>query len=175
MTHENIFSQSGSPTRIHKLAVLFDSPPHYGKGTVDWEGPEGFDVYDAAGCLLRYLKLLPEPAIPFVFYEQFTGILEQDLDVTATIQAFQEVIRLIPVLNRQLLLYLLDTFAALTPFQNLMTTERLVATFQPALLSRVPSGMSAEDHILAAKVMVFMTENQDDFLPYQENFLPLTN
>jgi RhoGAP domain len=88
------------------------------------------------------------------------------LDVTATIQAFREVIHLTPVLNRQLLLYLLDSLAVFDCHsdQNLMTTERLVAAFQPALLSRVPSAMSAEDHILAAEIMVFMTENQDHFL-----------
>ena len=43
-----------------------------------------------------------------------------------------------------------------------MSIERLVAAFQPALLSRIPSAMSAEDHVLAAKTMVFMVENYDD-------------
>jgi hypothetical protein len=33
-----------------------------------------------------------------------------------------------------------------------MTSERLVAAFQPALLSRVPNEMSSEDHIQLLKL-----------------------
>lgn len=45
-----------------------------------------------------------------------------------------------------------------------MTSGRLVAAFQPLLLSRPTSEMSAEDHTRAAETMVFMVENQDNFL-----------
>lgn len=45
-----------------------------------------------------------------------------------------------------------------------MTSQRLVAAFQPALLSRPPSEMSAVDHVLASDTMIFMVENQDHFL-----------
>ena len=71
-----------------------------------------------------------------------------------------------PPLNRQLLIYLLDLLAvfASKSATNLMTSERLVAAFQPSLLSRPPSEMSAEDHTRAADTMVFMVENQDNFL-----------
>jgi hypothetical protein len=54
----------------------------YGKG-LDWTG---YSVYDAATCLLRYLKRLPEPVIPYDLYNKFTPILgptvyENDLDL----------------------------------------------------------------------------------------------
>jgi len=32
-------------------------------------------VYEAAVCLLRYLKRLPEPVVPYDFYDKFTSIL----------------------------------------------------------------------------------------------------
>ncbi|MAD84229.1 MAG: hypothetical protein CL912_14795 [Deltaproteobacteria bacterium] len=36
--------------------------------------------------------------------------------------------------------------------------------FQSSLLSKEPQSITAEDHELAASVMVFMVENQDHFL-----------
>ncbi|KAH7309930.1 Rho GTPase activation protein [Rhexocercosporidium sp. MPI-PUGE-AT-0058] len=187
---ENIFARSGSATRIHELEGVFDSAKHrYGKGldwiTGDFYGREStteptlYDVYDAASCLLRYLKLLPEPVVPFDLYDQFTAALgdelppdfmddipPDDFDGSKVLSRFQQLIISLPSLNRQLLLYLLDLLAvfASQADKNRMTSQRIVAAFQPALLSRPVSEMSASGHILAANAMVFLVENQDHFL-----------
>ena len=74
-TCEDIFARSGSAVRVHELETIFDSPPRYGKGKgIDWT-KDRYSVYDAAGCLLRYLKRLPEPVIPCCVYDNFTSIL----------------------------------------------------------------------------------------------------
>ena len=168
----NIFAQSGSAKRIHALQIVFDSPDRYGKG-FDWVGNT---VYDAASCMLRYLKLLPEPIVPYALYDQFASVLpadtterenlDYDQEGLPAIRRFQQLVTEMPPLNRMLLLYLLDTLAvfASKADQNLMTSQRLVAAFQPALLSREPSAMSADDHVRAADTMIFMVENQDHFL-----------
>ena len=188
---ENIFARSGSATRIHELESVFDEEKYrYGKG-LDWltghfhgreskTEPTPYDVYDAASCLLRYLKLLPEPVIPFDLYDRFTSaladelppdfviddMLPNDFDGPKLISRFQQLIISLQPLNRQLLLYLLDLLAvfASKSDRNCMTSQRIVAAFQPALLSRTPSKMSASDHMLAAGTMVFLVENQDHFL-----------
>lgn len=139
----------------------------------------GYSVYDAASCLLRYLKRLPEPVIPFNFYNKFTSILdptcyEQDedklevctIEEDVAIRTLQQYITEIPPLNRHLLNYLLDVSAvfAKTSNTNKMTT-RMVAALQPALLAREPDiGMSIVDHMRAADTLVFMIQNHEHFL-----------
>jgi hypothetical protein len=174
---ENVFARSGSATRIYELESIFDDTKHrYGKG-LDWSG---YDVYDAASCLLRYLKLLPGPVIPFDLYDQFTGAIEDELppdyafnqvlpddfDTLKVIWKCQQAAFSLPPLNRHLLLYLLDLLAvfASNSDSNHMTPPCIVAAFQPAFLSRPPSEMSASDHLLAAETMIFMVKNQDHFM-----------
>ncbi|KAG9239586.1 Rho GTPase activation protein [Amylocarpus encephaloides] len=161
---ENIFGQSGSAKRIYEVECIFDTKPRYGKG-LDWAG---YTVHDAASCLLRYLKLLPEPVIPFNTYEQFTAAVDSEVDLNfdQRIAIFQGLVTTLPPLSRQLLIYLLDLLAVFASKSetNLMTSQRLVAAFQPSLLSRPPSEMSADDHTRASDTMVFMVENQESFL-----------
>jgi hypothetical protein len=159
---ENIFSKSGSAKHIHDLEVIFESSEaRYGK-KLDWKS---YDVYDAASCLLRYLKLLPDPVIPVGFYDQFTAAINPD-DFKGSIKSLQESILSIPSLNRQLLLYILDLIAvfARNDEANHMNSERLASAFHPSLLSRIPRNMSAEDHSRAVDTIVFMVENPDYFV-----------
>ncbi len=56
-----------------------------------------------------------------------------------------------PPLNRQLFMYLLDLVAVFaSKLNNYMTSERIMAAFQPSFLSRTRSEMLASDHVLAA-------------------------
>jgi hypothetical protein len=165
----DIFAQSGSAVHVHELEVIFDSPDSYGKRH-DWAG---YSVHDAATCLLRYLKRLPEPVIPLQDYNKFTSIdieaivAEGESAIGEAIRQFQQYITELPPLSRQLLLYLLEICAvfAYESDVNKMTSPRIIAAFQPSLLARDPSiGMSADDHRRAALTLVFMIENQDHFL-----------
>jgi GTPase-activating protein SAC7 len=158
--------------------MLFDTPgpnQNYSKG-LNWTE---YSVYEAATCLLRYLKRLPEPVVPYDFYDKFTSIVgptvyENDeaydrdaLSIDAAILTLQRYIMELRPLNRQLLIYLLDIAAVFASMSdtNKMTSARIVAAFQPSLLAREASvGMSALDHVRAADTLVFMIENQDHFL-----------
>ncbi|KAH7407222.1 Rho GTPase activation protein [Cadophora sp. MPI-SDFR-AT-0126] len=162
---ENIFYQSGSAKRVFELETIFDSPERYGKG-LDWAD---YSVHDASSLLLRYLKTLPQPVIPFEHYEQFISCLGGDEDAKdpeISIAEFQDCFANLPPLHRQLLIYLLELIAVFASKSdtNLMTTSRLIAVFQPSLLSKEPQSMTAEDHELAASAVVFMVENLDHFL-----------
>jgi GTPase-activating protein SAC7 len=156
---------------------VFDSgipPNRYGKG-LNWTG---YTAHDAAGTLLRYLKTLPEPVIPWSEYAAFTaplrltwipGVFPYEMsmeDHRVAVVAYQRCIVAMASLNRQLLLYLLDLLAVFASKADLnqMTPARLVAHFQPGLLAKPPAEMTVEDHEVAALVMVFLIENQDNFL-----------
>ncbi|KAE9368197.1 Rho GTPase activation protein [Stipitochalara longipes BDJ] len=180
-TCEDIFARNGSAVRVHELEMVFDTPGErgtYGNGHKFWKGTQ-YSAYDAATCLLRYLKSLPEPVIPCGFYDKFTSILgptvyENDIgydrdafSIDTAILTLQQCITEIPPLNRQLLLYLLNLAAvfASKSDENKMTPARIVATFQPSLLAREARvGMSVLDHARASDTLICMIENQDHFL-----------
>jgi hypothetical protein len=114
--------------------------------------------------LLRYLKRLPEPVIPFEFYDKFTSVVGQESSELPqnALAMLTEYIAEIPPVSRELLFYLMDLLQVLADcsYANQMTTPRLVAAFQPSLLAREPSiGMSAYDHRQAADTLVFMIES----------------
>lgn len=124
--------------------------------------------------------MLPEPIIPHAQYRDFVQPMQkhqqtqaQDLSEQEILEAqsvlvpdYQRMVKELPPLNRQLLLYLLDTLAvfASRSEKNKMTAQRLVMCFQPALISAEPEKMDEYEHKLAADVATFLVEYQDDFL-----------
>ncbi|EZF50052.1 hypothetical protein H103_06491 [Trichophyton rubrum CBS 288.86] len=177
---EGIFRLSGSAKRIKDLQEIFNSPDRFGKG-LDWTG---YTVHDAANILRRYLNQLPEPIVPLEFYERFREPLrhrhgrpdgeeaaiqvdrERGFDREAAVIAYQQLIKELPPLNRQLLLYILDllTVFASKSDLNRMTAANLAAIFQPGMLSHPSHDMSPQDYKLSQDVLVFLIENQDNFL-----------
>lgn len=176
---EGIFRLNGSAKRIKDLQTVFNSPDRYGKG-LDWTG---YTVHDAANILRRYLNQLPEPIVPLDFYERFRNPLRRsqapagtdgetqprDLSVdehSAAVSAYQKLITELPPLNRQLLLYILDLLAVFASKSDLnrMTAANLAAIFQPGIISHPSHDMSPLEYRLSQDVLIFLIENQDNFL-----------
>jgi GTPase-activating protein SAC7 len=177
---KDIFFKSGSAARIQELYNVFSSvswKQAYGK-EVTWDT---YQVDDAASLLLRYLKLLPEPIIPYNCYKNFTSIYGELISARDTdgecdwtrldaqtksrlLETIYLALEETPEVNRHLLLYLLDLLQACVRHSNhnLMTSDRLVAVFQPSLLSLRPDEMSIEEHQIAHQVIVFMIEVLDE-------------
>lgn len=176
---EGIFRLAGSAKRIKELQVAFDTPPRWGKG-LDWTG---YTVHDAANILRRYFNQLPEPIIPLQHYDDFRQPLRGHqaeavghivgqapsvggFDPDAAVRVYQHLIKELPSLNRQLLLYILDllaVFAAKSDI-NKMTTSNLASIFQPGILSHPEHDMSPQDYRLSQDVLIFLIDNQDHFL-----------
>ncbi|ORY17115.1 Rho GTPase activation protein, partial [Clohesyomyces aquaticus] len=176
---EGIFRLAGSEKRIKELKIAFDTPPRWGKG-LDWTG---YTVHDAANILRRYFNQLPEPIIPLQHYASFrqplvnhqaeaVGPLEGQspsiggFDPVSAVRVYQHLIKELPSLNRQLLLYILDLLAVFAAKSdvNKMTTSNLAAIFQPGILSHPQHDMSPQDYRLSQDVLIFLIDNQDHFL-----------
>lgn len=176
---EGIFRLAGSEKRIKELKAQFDAPPRWGKG-LDWSG---YTVHDAANILRRYFNQLPEPIIPLQYYQPFrdplrghqaeaVGHIEGQgaslggFDPDAAVRIYQQLIKELPSLNRQLLLYILDLLAVFAAKSdvNKMTTSNLAAIFQPGILSHPQHDMSPQDYRLSQDVLIFLIDNQDHFL-----------
>jgi hypothetical protein len=168
---EDIFALNGNPTRMMHLQTIFDSPDRYGKG-LNWAG---YTVHDAANLMLRYIKSLPEPIIPYEAYDSFTEPFRPHIDADdilaavdsdATLLSLQKCTADLSANSRQLLLYLLDLLAIFDDksHTNKMTPQRLISRFQPGLLSKPPSYMDAHEHHLAAQTMLFMVKHETSLL-----------
>ncbi|KAH7201365.1 hypothetical protein DER44DRAFT_900043 [Fusarium oxysporum] len=158
---EDIFATTGNPVRMSELQLKFDSPPSYGKSLV-WDR---YTVHDAAGILLRYLKSLPEPIIPYRCYQSFveelvpfTGRELAPKEASLLGEVVVKLAKDMPPSNRQLLVYMLDTLSvfAFKSDVNKMTALRLISTFQPSILSAPPSEMDAEAHRISTSVAVLL-------------------
>jgi GTPase-activating protein SAC7 len=84
----------------------------------------------------------------------------------AAVSAYQKLITELPPLNRQLLLYLLDLLAVFASKSDLnrMTAANLAAIFQPGIISHPSHDMSPAEYRLSQDVLIFLIENQDNFL-----------
>lgn len=176
---EGIFRLSGSAKRIKDLQTAFNSPPKYGKG-LDWTG---YTVHDAANILRRYLNQLPEPIVPLTFYDRFRDPLRSHqvqavgeekpgsndsdtFDHDAAVATYQKLITMLPPLNRQLLLYILDLLAVFSSKSDLnrMNPPNLAAIFQPGIISHPNHDMAPSEYRLSQDVLIYLIENQDNFL-----------
>lgn len=176
---EGIFRLSGSAKRIKDLQIMFNSPERYGKG-LDWTG---YTVHDAANILRRYLNQLPEPIVPLDFYDKFRDPIRShqaqavgdrdgqgkdigDFDHDGAVKEYQRLITQLPPLNRQLLLYILDLLAVFSSKSDLnrMNSANLAAIFQPGIISHPNHDMSPLEYKLSQDVLIFLVENQDNFL-----------
>ncbi|KAI1196160.1 hypothetical protein F5X97DRAFT_221218 [Nemania serpens] len=175
---EGIFRLNGSEKRIKELKIQFDSPDRYGKGLV-WDG---YTVHDAANVLRRYLNDLPEPVVPLDLYARFREPLRghtkqavgdtegtqlrENFNQREAVEKYQQLIKELPPLNRQLLLYILDLLAvfAAKSDENRMTAQNLAAIFQPGMLSHPQHAMAPEEYRLNQCVIIFLIEHQDHFL-----------
>ncbi len=89
-----------------------------------------------------------------------------DFDHDATVAAYQRLITELPPLNRQLLLYVLDLLAVFSSKSELnrMNSANLAAIFQPGIISHPTHDMSPKEYRLSQDVLIFLIENQDNFL-----------
>ncbi|KAI0972498.1 Rho GTPase activation protein [Xylaria arbuscula] len=163
---EDIFALSGNPARLMQLQTAFETPPRYGN-PFRWDG---YTVHDSAALLQRYLKTLPEPIVPYAMYDDFISISGSHPEATGddlnkTISIAQNLMKALPPLNCQLLIYILDMLAVFNAHSaiNKMNLERLVAAFHPAILSCPPEKMDAEAHSISARVVIFLVKHQDYF------------
>lgn len=98
--------------------------------------------------------------------EQGTSQDSEATEHAKAVAAYQQLIRELPPLNKQLLLYILDLLAvfASKSDQNRMNSANLSAIFQPGLLSHPQHDMSPDEYKLSQDVLIFLIENQDHFL-----------
>lgn len=160
---EGIFRISGSVKRVNALEFQFDqSSSSYGLD-LNWEG---YTVHDAASLLRRYLNKLPDPVIPFAYYQEFRDVMSNNTyrDTEQRIEEFQKLIQSLPPPHQHLLLYLLDTLNlfSINAAETKMDIPNLAAVFCPGIL-RHPDHNNPIQYKISQYVIEFLIEFQSLF------------
>ncbi|GAN05800.1 rho GTPase activator protein [Mucor ambiguus] len=160
---EGIFRISGNFKRVNALEFQFDqSASSYGLD-LNWEG---YTVHDAASVLRRYLNKLPDPVIPFDYYQKFRDVMNNNTykSTEHRIEAFQKLVQCLPPPHQHLLLYLLDTLSlfATSASETKMDISNLAAVFCPGIL-RHPDHNTPVQYKISQYVIEFLVEFQSLF------------
>ncbi|KAG2199657.1 hypothetical protein INT47_005182 [Mucor saturninus] len=160
---EGIFRISGSAKRVNALEFQFDqSTSSYGLD-LNWEG---YTVHDAASLFRRYLNRLPDPVIPFQYYQQFRDVMSSNppKDTEQRIELFQKLIQSLEPAHQHLLLYLLDilNLFATAEAETKMDIPNLAAVFSPGIL-RHPDHNTPIQYKISQHVIEFLIEFQKLF------------
>ncbi|KAF8571151.1 hypothetical protein P879_02443 [Paragonimus westermani] len=147
---EGVFRKCGAQNVIQELADAYD---------VAATGPilqaEQHNVHVAAGLLKLYLRELPEPIIPFDFYERLkaTGFhIADGQDLTVLIRTLE----MLPAPNYHLLQFLCQFLFEVSMYaqSNLMTIENLASVFAPNVLRLADGDLDVE---MAASPIINLT------------------
>ncbi|KAI9245907.1 Rho GTPase activation protein [Sporodiniella umbellata] len=125
---EGIFRLSGATSEIEQLCLDFDSPPTYGK----YLDLKNRDIHAIASVAKKYLRQLPDPAIPMAYHDRFLRFFAYSRK--AMIRTFALMIQQLPREHFQLLLYILILASHIQKeaAKNLMNPEALAVILAPA-------------------------------------------
>lgn len=92
-------------------------------------------------------------------------------DISSAVDRYQQLILTLPLLNRQLLMYILDLLSifAAKKNENLMPAANLAAIFQPSLLSHPQHDMAPNEYHLSRVAIEFLIQHSNKFLSYIES------
>lgn len=92
-------------------------------------------------------------------------------DINTVIERYEILISQLPLINRQLLMYILDLLAvfAAKSDENLMPAPNLAAIFQPSILTHPNHDMSPEEYQLSRAAVEFLIEHSSKFLSHIES------
>ncbi|KAI9323322.1 Rho GTPase activation protein [Dichotomocladium elegans] len=160
---EGVFRKPGGMKRVAALQTIFDDPRESYGLHLNWLG---YSVHDAANLLCRYLQRLPEPVIPHSFYEGFRDVMSDRYyhETKHRIQAFQDLIKRLPIPHQHLLLYLLDLLSLFASHEdeNRMGATNLAVVFGPTIL-RHPKHNDPIQHRISQRVLEFLIAFQAMF------------
>ncbi|KAJ3147571.1 hypothetical protein HDU86_007969 [Geranomyces michiganensis] len=157
-----LFRVSGSERRMAQLAVVFDTAPDYGRGI----SFEGYSVYDVAGFVKRYLRIIPEPLLTTELYPHFLRCLDVPAETGTRMRAFRLLLMLLPPAHLLVLEAVLDLMQDVLAHENVnqMTSHNLARIISPNILRpKETSGkkQGLEEYERGSYVMEYLIDNWD--------------
>jgi len=165
MTSKGLFRVNGSEKRIASLVTAFDSSPRYGQSF----NFEGYNVFDVADFLKRYLRSLPEPLLSSELYPYF--LRAGDLRPEERTKVLRILLLLLPASHLVLFECILDLLGRISKRsdQNQMTSHNLGRVLAPNIIRTknpqiATSTQTLEEYERASLILEFMIDNRVEFL-----------
>jgi len=167
---EGILRVAGSARRIQRLRLLFDV-------VGDYNMEEESDIHTVASVLKLYLRELPEPVIPFEFYQGMVELIDTKTEARvpeSKLERLGRIICLMPDCNKRLLFALLELAVEITNNvdMNKMSAQGVATVLGPSLLhpkrqaEDTASVQMLSDSIAANRVTLVLIENFEFFRSY---------
>jgi len=158
---EGIFRVSGQKARIEEMKTEFET----GKRV---EFTENDDIHDVSGLFRMWLQLLPEPIIPYEFYDKMVECGK--LDKKKARAALKTVVDELPPLRRSMLQKLIRLLRLLSLYHdtNKMTASNLAVVMGPNICRAQTMGstMEALAHVqCVTNATIFLIDDYELILP----------
>ncbi|XP_069826474.1 rho GTPase-activating protein 9 isoform X2 [Dendropsophus ebraccatus] len=156
---DGIYRVSGNLSIIQKLRFVVDR-----EEKLDLNSPEWEDIHVITGAMKMFLRELPEPIIPFSFFDEFIAAV-QIPDVDEKVQILQELVRNLPEPNHDTLNYIICHLNRVREHceMNRMTTQNIGIVFGPTLMRP-----EKEQFSNIAANMVYQNQVVENFLTHYE-------
>ncbi|KAF2138185.1 uncharacterized protein K452DRAFT_257120 [Aplosporella prunicola CBS 121167] len=159
---------------LEQLEQEFDSPDRGYGLQLKWEHQKNAD-HQASYILLRYLLTLPDTVIPssscpafreaYLHHSGHSGSTKgQDFDTDGLFQAYYTLLDRLPQPNRNLLLYMLDLFAAAISRHGTTMLKKVVKIFRNTIIRSPRSLRSSNEKALNDAILIFLIRYQQKFV-----------
>uniref|UniRef100_H2Z809 Uncharacterized protein n=1 Tax=Ciona savignyi TaxID=51511 RepID=H2Z809_CIOSA len=131
---DGIYRVSGNLSHVQKLRYMVDRDE-----PVDLSEPEWEDIHLITGALKMFLRELPEPVIPFAFFDKFVAACKIR-DTHERQKVTKALVQALPRVNSDTLTYLMEHFCRVVErsAKNRMQIQNIAIVFGPTLLLKPP-------------------------------------
>ncbi|KAL7310708.1 hypothetical protein PS15m_010176 [Mucor circinelloides] len=155
---EGIFRLSGAAPEVESLLLDFDKPPTYGK----YLDLKDNDIHAITGVVKKYLRHLPDPAIPIATHDNFIQLYDESLSDQSTIETLASMLHRLPKEHFHLIHYIIILASNIQHHAdvNMMNPEALAIVLAPVCtglehnLKEIPSWVKRHSR---AKMMTDMS------------------
>ncbi|KAI8368015.1 Rho GTPase activation protein [Choanephora cucurbitarum] len=160
---EGIFRLSGAAPEVEHLLIDFDAPPTYGK----YLDLRQYDIHAITGVVKKFLRQLPDPAIPIASHEKFLQFYDESFSDESTIHTLASMIQQLPREHFHLIYYIIILSSNIQAHAsiNMMNPEALAVVLAPVCtgleqnLKEIPSWKKHSRLKLMNDMGLFMETN----------------
>ncbi|XP_018591076.1 rho GTPase-activating protein 15 isoform X1 [Scleropages formosus] len=160
---DGIYRVSGNLASIQKLRFLVDQEEELNLDDSQWE-----DIHVVTGALKMFFRELPEPLLPFRFFEPFVEAIKTR-EHARRLQTVKKLVHQLPKPNQETMKVLFRHFQTILTksSKNLMSTQGIGIVFGPTLLwPELDSGNMAVNMVYQNQIVEFiLTECSEIFGP----------
>lgn len=153
---DGIYRVSGNLSHVQRLRYLVDRDEPVDLSEEQWE-----DIHLITGALKLFLRELPEPVIPFNFFDKFITACKTKND-NDRLKMMKGLVGVLPAVNKDTLKYLMSHFRKVVEHseKNRMQVQNIAIVFGPTLLLKPPTQGGRPDSTGGHMAVYMVYQNQ---------------